>query len=102
MDNIANAETPTYRVKSVTFEEHINALLKAASEDETPRKALREVLEVTDWFADDDGEIVRLDDTGVNTTEQMLEAVRTAYQMQYVMKSISSDFSTLRSAIVSR
>ncbi len=102
MDNIANAETPTYRVKSVTFEEHINALLKAASEDEKPRKAMREVLEETDWIADDDGEIVRMDDHGVNTTEQMLEAVRTAYQMQYVMKSISSDFSTLRSAIVSR
>ena len=48
MDNIANAETPTYRVKSVTFEEHINALLKAASEDEKPRKAMREVLEETD------------------------------------------------------
>lgn len=99
MDNIANAETPTYRVKSVTFEERVNALLKAASEDKKPRKAIRDVLEETDWIADDDGEIVRMDDNGVNTTEQMLEAVRTAYQMQYVMKSISSDLSTLRSAI---
>ena len=102
LDNIANAETPNYRVKSVTFEEHVNALLKAASEDEKPRKAMRDVLEETDWIAGDDGEIVRMDDNGVNTTEQMLEAVRTAYQMQYVMKSINSDFSTLRAAIVSR
>lgn len=99
LDNIANAETPYYRVKSVTFEERVNALLKAASEEKKPRKAMREVLEETDWIAGDDGEIVRMDDNGVNTTEQLLEAVRSAYQMQYVMRSISTDLSTIGTAI---
>ncbi len=99
LDNISNAETPNYRVKSVTFEEELNALLEGASRSAKPRQKMREVLEETDWVADDDGEIVRMDDNGVNVTEQSLEAVRTAYQMQYVMKSISSDLSALGAAI---
>ncbi len=99
LDNIANAETPNYRVKSVTFEERLAALLEQASKTRKPRAEMREVLEETSWTVKDDGEIVRMDDNGVNVTEQSLEAVRTAYQMQYVMKAISSDLTTLGAAI---
>jgi len=76
MDNITNAETPGYKVKTVTFEERIGRLLSAAAGSSVrPRANVRRVL------------------------EQSLEAVRTAYQMQYTMQAISSDLSTLRSAI---
>ncbi len=99
LDNITNAETPGYRVKTVTFEEHFDALLRAADGPGTTRKRMRDVIEDADWSVREDGEIVRMDDNGVNVTEQSLEAVRTAYQMQYVMRAISSDLSTLGSAI---
>ena len=40
-----------------------------------------------------------MDENGVNATEQALESIRTAYQLQYVMQAISSDLGTLRTAI---
>ena len=40
-----------------------------------------------------------MDDNGVNITEQAVELARNGYQLQYVMDSISSDFSILRTAI---
>ena len=43
--------------------------------------------------------MVRMDDNGVNVTEQSMEAVRNAYQLQYVYQSISSDINALRTAI---
>lgn len=99
LDNITNAETPGYHVKTVTFEEHFDALLRAADGPGASRKCLRDVIEDADWSVREDGEIVRMDDNGVNVTEQSLEAVRAAYQMQYVMRAISSDLSTLGTAI---
>jgi len=100
LDNIANAETPGYQVKTVTFEEQFNARLRAAAgQDFGSATKIREVIEDADWTVDEDGEVVRMDDNGVNATEQSLEAVRTAYQMQYVMQSISTDFTTLSKAI---
>ena len=40
-----------------------------------------------------------MDGNGVNVTEQSAEMVRNSYQLQYVMSAISSDLSTLRTAI---
>lgn len=100
MDNITNAETPGYKVKTVTFEERIGRLLSAAAGSSVrPRANVRRVLEQTPWAVFEDTETTRMDDNGVNALEQSLEAVRTAYQMQYTMQAISSDLSTLRSAI---
>lgn len=41
----------------------------------------------------------RMDDNGVNVTEQSVEMIRNAYQLQYVMKSINSDLTVLKAAI---
>ena len=105
LDNIANAETPGYKVKTVTFEERFRSKLRAAQRLEAQRPqphlkaAYRQAIERTGWNVFQDEETTRMDENGVNATEQALEAVRTAYQMQYVMQAISSDLSTLRSAI---
>jgi flagellar basal-body rod protein FlgB len=40
-----------------------------------------------------------MDDNGVNITEESVEMIRNAYQLQYVMSSINSQFSILRTAI---
>lgn len=41
----------------------------------------------------------RMDENGVNVTEQSAEMIRNAYQLQYVMSAMNSDLSTLRTAI---
>ena len=44
-------------------------------------------------------ESTRMDDNGVNVTEQSAEMIRNAYQIQYVMSAINSDLAALRIAI---
>ena len=100
LDNISNAETPGYKVKTVTFEERFNNRLRlAASHGKLTKKQISNIIDRSGWTVHDDEEITRMDENGVNTTEQMVELVRAAYQLQYVYQTISSDLSTLRSAI---
>jgi flagellar basal-body rod protein FlgB len=99
LDNISNAETPGYKTKVITFEEGLRAQLKKASDTEKPRASVRSVLEGSDWAVDVSQENTRMDDNGVDVTEETLEMVRNAYQIQYVMQSISSQLSTLGTAI---
>ena len=101
LDNISNAETPGYKVKTVTFEEAFDAKLRAAAAGHGlgTRRAVREVIEGDSWSVTEDEEVTRMDGNGVNVTEQSLEAVRTAYQIQYVYQTISSDLTILGKAI---
>ncbi len=104
LDNVANAETPGYKVKTVTFEERFLEKLRQARAESvrlqtSPRAAYRKAIEDAGWSVMEDDEITRMDENGVNVTEQSLEAIRTAYQMQYTLQAISSDLSTLRAAI---
>ena len=98
-DNIANAETPNYKAKIVTFEENLREKMDQALRSATPRTKLRETLETSDFAVFSTQDSTRMDDNGVNTTEQMVELVRNAYQLQYVMNAISTDLGTLRTAI---
>ena len=105
LDNIANAETPGYKVKTVRFEEEFDRKLRAAAgvagidEGRIVRRRVRNVIEGDMWSVDADEEYVRMDENGVNATEQLLETVRSAYQLQYVYRAISSDLTTLGKAI---
>lgn len=98
-DNVANAETPNYKAKTVTFEESLRSKIARAGQTAYPRKAVRSVLETADFAVIEEEDSTRMDDNGVNVTEQMTEAVRTAYQMRYVMNAITSDISSLQAAI---
>ena len=101
LDNISNAETPGYKVKTVTFEEAFDEKLRAAALGDglSTRRAVREVIEKDNWSVTEDEEVTRMDKNGVNITEQSMEAVRTAYQIQYVYHAISSDLTILGKAI---
>ena len=105
LDNIANAETPGYKVKTVRFEEEFDRKLRAAASladidgGRNVRRRVRNVIEGDMWSVDEDEEFVRMDENGVNATEQLLETVRSAYQLQYVYRAISSDLTTLGKAI---
>lgn len=98
-DNVSNAETPGYREKIVTFEESLKSKLLQASRGAAPVKSMREVLEGSSFRVTEQAVQARMDDNGVNVTAQMSEAIRNAYQMRYVMSSINSGLTTLRTAI---
>ncbi len=100
LDNIANAETPNYKTKYATFEESLdNAIRQATGEKQGKNAAFREAIEDSQLEVHQAQESTRMDDNGVNITEQAVELARNGYQLQYVMDSISSDFSILRTAI---
>ena len=100
LDNIANAETPNYKTKYATFVESLdNAIRQAAGEKQGKNAAFREAIEDSQLEVHQAQESTRMDDNGVNITEQAVELARNGYQLQYVMDSISSDFSILRTAI---
>lgn len=99
-DNIANAETPYYKTKVVTFEENLRSKLESAVHSKSgSRSQVRNILEQASFEITDADEVTRMDDNGVNATEQMVELVRNAYQLQYVMDSISRDLSALHSVV---
>ena len=100
-DNIVNGDTPGYKAKYVTFEEALDSSIRSALRD-TDRKAgsvrsaianSRPVVHVADQ------ESMRMDDNGVDTTEEMVELIRNAYQQQYVYQAINKHYSILRMAV---
>lgn len=100
MDNIANAETPNYKAKVVTFEQDLTEKLQqAAAVGKKSNQNVRQVLENADFAVYDIDEAKRMDDNGVDTTEQMVEMVRTAYQQQYLYNAINKSYSILRMAV---
>lgn len=98
-DNIANAETPEYKEKVVTFESSLKGKLQTASRTAAPVKSMRSVLESTPFSVTEQQVQTRMDDNGVNVTAQASEAMRNAFQMRYVMSCINSDLGILRTAI---
>lgn len=102
VDNIANAETPNYRAKVVTFEETIRSQLEQTlTRDLKPGRRTRAALEEAETAVDvfEAPEVTRTDDNGVSVTDQMVELARNAYQTQYVMQCISGNLSLLRTAV---
>jgi len=100
LDNIANAETPNYKAKVVTFEESIRGKLEeAAARPAGAGKAVREVLDNSELTVFEAQEQTRMDDNGVNTTDQMVEMIRNAYQQQYVYQAINKHYAMLSKAV---
>ena len=104
LDNISNAETPNYKAKYVTFEEALRSQIRQAARSSTAagapgvtmRQTLRSALPVVHTAWD---ESARMDENGVNVSEQSIELVRNAYQVQHVYRAISSDMARLLTAI---
>ena len=100
LDNIANAETPNYKTKVVTFEESIRSRLeRAAASPGEAEESVRDILEDPEVTVFEAQEQTRMDDNGVNTTEQMVELIRNAYQQQYVYQAINKHYSILSMAV---
>lgn len=99
LDNMANVETPNYKAKVVTFEESIRDKLRAAAQNKDAKQSVREIIDGSDLYVFEAREAKRMDDNNVDTTEQMVEMVRNAYQQQYVYNAINKSYSILRMAV---
>ena len=116
LDNIANAETPNYKAKVVTFEESLRTRLEqrlasaraaalrsgskaAGTAGRVSVSSIRQVIQEAEPTVFEAQEQTRMDDNGVNTTDQMVELIRNAYQQQYVYQAINKHYAILQSAI---
>ena len=100
LDNIANAETPYYKAKVVTFEDSIRTQLEqAASRPEGAGKAVRDILEDSELTVFEAQEQTRMDDNGINVTSEMTEMIRNAYQQQYLYSAINRHYALLSKAV---
>ena len=100
LNNISNIETPGYKTQYVSFEDSLEkAIQNAAQKSKSPTAAIRQAINDSPIEIHEAQESARMDENGVNITEQAVELARNGYQLQYVMDAISSDFSLLRTAI---
>ena len=122
-DNVANAETPGYKEKVVTFEESLRSKLQAqlsagrygssgryllgeegeAAAPQVPTRvgeqSIRRTIEGAEPVVFEAQEQTRMDDNGINTTSEMTELIRNAYQQQYVYQAINKHYSILSMAV---
>lgn len=100
LNNVANVDTPGFKSQYVTFEEEMSRRLsRASASDQSPKKAVSRAIEAsrsrlnTTWT-----ESSRLDGNNVDMDQEQVEIVRTAYQYQYMLNSITNDINRLRNA----
>ncbi len=103
LGNVANAETPNYKAKYVTFEETLRGSLQTAAGAARPVASMGAALErSTPVVRTAEDESTRMDGNSVNVAQEQMELVRNAYQMQYTMNAINTDLALLRTAIRGR
>ena len=100
LNNLANVDTPGFKSQYITFEEEMSRRLSSASERKVaPKRAVTNAIEAskagrnTTW-----SESSRLDGNNVETDQEQVEVVRTAYQYQYILNSMNNDINRLKSA----
>ncbi|MEH2928788.1 flagellar basal body rod protein FlgB [Clostridiaceae bacterium] len=100
LNNLANVDTPGFKSQYITFEEEMSRRLSSASERKVaPKRAVTNAIEAskarlnTTW-----SESSRLDGNNVDTDQEQVEVVRTAYQYQYILNSMNNDINRLKSA----
>jgi flagellar basal-body rod protein FlgB len=99
LDNIANAETPGYKAKYVTFEDTFRRSLSSVNPGYQPAAHYREEIQDAAYTVRQSPDSERMDENGVDLTEQGVELARNTYQLQYAMSSINSNLNILRTAI---
>lgn len=98
-ENIANVDTPGYKTKYITFEDMFRSKLSAASET-NDRAHINSTIENATWQTHEtELESTRLDENNVDMDEQLIEMTRATLQYQYMLHSVNSDITRLRTAI---
>ena len=94
MNNIANVDTPGFKSQYMTFENELALTVKKTSMKNVARgiENMRPSVHTTL------NESTRLDENNVDMDQEQVELARTAYEYQFMISSVSSDLSRLRSA----
>ena len=100
LNNIANVDTPGFKSQYVTFEEELAKRLSDASNAKrSPKKEVSNAIDSTRmWVNTTWAESSRLDGNNVDTDQEQVEIVRTAYEYQYMLNSFNSDMNRLKNA----
>ena len=100
MNNIANVDTPGFKSQYMTFGNELARKIQSAlSVKKTSMKNVARGIEnMRPSVHTTLNESTRLDENNVDMDQEQVELVRTAYEYQFMISSVSSDLSRLRSA----
>lgn len=98
-ENIANADTPGYKARVVTFEESLKAQIEKKRLLATARGYREGIERFKDEVVPNNAGSNRLDGNNVSIDAEFVEQARTGLQYQYALRSISDELMMLRSVI---
>lgn len=97
-DNIANAITPGYKAKYITFEEEFRKRVNLLSNRTAP--SIKDaILDSRFRIHQTQFESQKLDGNNVNVESESVELLRAEIQYQYIQRAMNDEFTRLRSAI---
>lgn len=100
MNNIANVDTPGFKSQYMTFENELAQKIRSALtvQKASMKNVARGIENMRHSVHTTLNESTRLDENNVDMDQEQVELARTAYEYQYMISSVSSDLSRLRSA----
>ena len=100
MNNIANVDTPGFKSQYMTFENELAQKIRSALtvQKASMKNVARGIENMGPSVHTTLNESTRLDENNVDMDQEQVELARTAYEYQYMISSVSSDLSRLRSA----
>lgn len=99
MNNIANAETPGYQEKYVSFEDTFRDCLQEAAGKHSFAEREQMIDGSSIQVKEVSGSSAKLDGNGVDMDAQNVELARTALQYQLLTQSVSSEMARIRSVL---
>ncbi|HOM03247.1 MAG TPA: flagellar basal body rod protein FlgB [Acetivibrio sp.] len=102
--NIANADTPGYKRKTVAFEEYLNDATASIKGIRTRQEHIpvgaRNVMDIDIKVSEDKSSLsMRLDENNVDIENEMAQMAKNTIKYYLLTQKISSDFSKIKSAI---
>ena len=97
-DNIANVDTPNYRKKHISFEETFRQKLQGARMVHD-KDAMRQAIQTSRYEIHERSDTARIDGNNVNMDVETTTLAQTTLQYQYLLQSVNSDVTRLRSVI---
>lgn len=98
LDNIANAETPGYKAKYVTFEEELKNRLNYQSGN-SANNIKNAIDSVEAQVHESTDESSRADGNNVNIDVESMELAKAALQYEFLLKSYNDDLTRLSTVI---
>lgn len=96
VNNIANIDTPNFKSQFLTFE---NELIQRLSQNNQDRRSISRVINTQRaMLHTTSNESSRLDGNNVDMDQEQVELVKTAYEYQYMVNSVSNELKRLTSA----